>query len=90
MIMSDFKDKIRFLRDEFIQEDRRGSYNDFGMMKKQLIQEFFKDEPLFTSSMQDRRHTEKQSSAGNDQINNISSLFCQHINFPFFLCWTNM
>eukprot|EP00092_Neocalanus_flemingeri_P078730 GFUD01097979.1.p1 GENE.GFUD01097979.1~~GFUD01097979.1.p1 ORF type:complete len:368 (+),score=75.96 GFUD01097979.1:388-1491(+) len=62
--MSEFKDRIRFLRDEFIQEDRRGSYNDFGIMKKQLIQEFFNDDPLFISSKRDHIYTEKQPITG--------------------------
>jgi len=62
--MSDFKDKIRFLRDEFSQEDRRGGFDEFGTMKKQLIQEFFNDDPFFMTSTRVQRFAEKPLNAG--------------------------
>ena len=62
--MGDFKDRIRFLRDEFSQEDRRGSYDEFGMMKKQFLREFFDDDPFFMSSTRVQRFSEKQPNAG--------------------------
>lgn len=80
--MSEFKDKIRFLRDEFTQEDRRGSYDDFGTMKKQLIQEFFNDDPFFMSSTRVQRFAEKQPSAGpvnnNKQVERVEKLETQN------------
>lgn len=79
--MSEFKDKIRFLRDEFTQEDRRGSYDDFGTMKKQLIQDFFNDDPFFMSSTRVQRFAEKQPSAGpvnnNKQVERVEGLETQ-------------
>ena len=63
-IMSEFKDRIRFLRDEFSQEDRRGGFDDFGMMKRQLLHEFFDDDPFFMSSTRVQRYAEKQPNIG--------------------------
>jgi len=62
--MSEFKDRIRFLRDEFSQEDRRGGFDDFGMMKRQLLHEFFDDDPFFMSSTRVQRYAEKQPNTG--------------------------
>jgi len=62
--MSEFKDRIRFLRDEFSQEDRRGGFDDFGMMKRQLLHEFFDDDPFFMSSTRVQRYAEKQPNIG--------------------------
>ena len=86
--MSEFKDRIRLHRDEFIQEDRRGSYKDFGIMKKQIIKEFFNDDPLFKPSVRDHEYSGKHSTTGNIQINKIFRFFYKFIFLSFTVYWS--
>jgi len=78
MIMSEFRDKIRILRDEYALEDRRNAFNEFGLMKKQLISEFFDHDPFYTPSSSIHRVDEHNLGTGPEHMQKRSKRMEHH------------